>query len=550
MNTKNKNYFPDLVKQEFTVPQPNIHWYTDYSEIIIDKNNKFHLFFLIDGCYNEIIKIAISHNKIICATDTIRRIEATLKERRIVSIKEPKLIVHSDRGTQFSSKAYLQFTEKCRENFTPSMSPMCSPTHNAVVERFIRTFKGLKFSSNEFEIDNQNIEGFLTKYLKNEEFQINKKIKMDFIRKVLLKYVDFYNKEKKTLKAPQGAIINNHIFNETKDFLTEPKYIQSYSLHSAIHDKRRDEIENYKSQLITVWNEISEALPDNISFSEAKPILLIKLRTIESKIDNQYILSLDTKRDTEDLIDGQQNLIEGQKLTMTAIGQVGVAIKELQLEIQQLKQKKKIKVEKIQLRDPIYENNYEIFMNGAGLSIVKKLKNVRVAQLKIIYTLLFFLGLRINEIKSLTKNDLILAIETAEINVIHTKTGSCQKHVLPYIAKKKLADLLPEIFLLFDTYGFEFLGNSKRFSGETFSNDNFIRFINSDINAICSHYSILDKFSSHSFRVGYITKLLRTVPVQKVASIIGHKDIDSTMSYQRYIINKVEIQELLKSSFE
>lgn len=55
---------------------------------------------------------------------------------------------------------------------------------------------------------------------------------------------------------------------------------------------------------------------------------------------------------------------------------------------------------------------------------------------------------------------------------------------------------------------------------------------------------------SHSVRVGFITKFLKTVPLQKVSSIIGHQKIESTMSYQRYVINKEEIQEILKKSFE
>ena len=69
------------------------------------------------------------------------------------------------------------------------------------------------------------------------------------------------------------------------------------------------------------------------------------------------------------------------------------------------------------------------------------------------------------------------------------------------------------------------------------------------MSAVCKKYQLLENFKSHSFRVGYITKLLRTLPVQKVAAIIGHKDTESTMSYQRYVVNKEEIQQLLKDSF-
>ena len=109
MNAKNikmKNYFADLVQQEFLVPQPNLHWYIDYSEIVIDPKKKIYFLILIDGCYNQIIKTNVAINKPISVTDTVRRIESALKERRIpeqLEKIEPDFIIHSDRGSQFTS---------------------------------------------------------------------------------------------------------------------------------------------------------------------------------------------------------------------------------------------------------------------------------------------------------------------------------------------------------------------------------------------------------------------------------------------------------------
>lgn len=122
--------------------------------------------------------------------------------------------------------------------------------------------------------------------------------------------------------------------------------------------------------------------------------------------------------------------------------------------------------------------------------------------------------------------------------------------MLAEAGKIKLNELSPEIDLVFDQFQFEYLGGSKPFSSQTYNNTNFIRFVNDDMFATCKKYEILENFQSHSFRIGFITKLLKTVPVQKVSSIIGHQNIESTMSYQRYVINKEEIQEILKKSFE
>lgn len=43
-----------------------------------------------------------------------------------------------------------------------------------------------------------------------------------------------------------------------------------------------------------------------------------------------------------------------------------------------------------------------------------------------------------------------------------------------------------------------------------------------------------------------ITNLLKVASVHKVAEIIGHDDIRSTMQYQRYALSKDEIKNLLK----
>jgi integrase len=528
-----KKYYPDLVQQEYELAQPDIHWYCDFSEINIKENNKLHLFLVIDGCYNEILKFSISKSKQ-SSTDTIRILESAIKERRIEEEwnGEPKLIIHSDRGSQFTSDNYFLFTNKYKKRFRPSMSPMASPKHNAVMERFIRTFKNLKINNK-----SQNLLDDINTMYQTGKDDIKE------IRKLILEYVEFYNEKKKTEKAPKGANFSFKVFQEGKEFVTEPLFTQGYSEYSMRQDLRRVEINKYKDEVFHIWSEINEVLPENVSFLEAKPVLLSKLRVIETKVDEQYQISLNTQLNTEEIIDGQ-------KITMSAIGQVASALELLRNEVQELKGKRPLKKgNKIQLRDAIYHSHYEFFMIGAGQGAVR-IKTARTAQLRIIYTLLYHLGLRLNETKMLTKKDIILAVQTGELNIIHTKTNTCQKHILPIIGKQRLAKLRPEIELIFDTYGFEFLGNSRCFSTDVFNEFNFIRLVNEDMILTCKNFKIISNFSSHSFRVGYITKLLKTMSVQKVASIIGHRDIESTMSYQRYIINKEEIQESLKEAFQ
>ena len=62
-----------------------------------------------------------------------------------------KLIIHSDRGTQFSSKTYNNFTKKYEKYFVPSMARENTPTDNSVAERFMRTFKQHKIYNTTIE---------------------------------------------------------------------------------------------------------------------------------------------------------------------------------------------------------------------------------------------------------------------------------------------------------------------------------------------------------------------------------------------------------------
>jgi site-specific recombinase XerD len=71
-----------------------------------------------------------------------------------------------------------------------------------------------------------------------------------------------------------------------------------------------------------------------------------------------------------------------------------------------------------------------------------------------------------------------------------------------------------------------------------------LRIVNEDLANSCKLCGIRENIKSHSFRVSVISKLLQVTTVQNVASIVGHRDIRSTMCYDRYRLSKVAIQEI------
>jgi len=72
-----------------------------------------------------------------------------------------------------------------------------------------------------------------------------------------------------------------------------------------------------------------------------------------------------------------------------------------------------------------------------------------------------------------------------------------------------------------------------------------VRLINSDLRTTYEIGNIPYNIKSHSFRINMISSLLKNTSVQHAAQIIGHNNIKSTMSYQRYALSKEEIQKLL-----
>jgi len=205
-------------------------------------------------------------------------------------------------------------------------------------------------------------------------------------------------------------------------------------------------------------------------------------------------------------------IIQAEKLNKIITGNTTMKIEMLDSkkdEVQELKSDENQKDTKTLFVGRIEKDDYDYFMKSAGESIEKKLKAVRTAQFKIIYTLLYFCAVNLHELIQLTKDDLVKAIQTGDLNIYDPETNICTPYTLSEDGNKSLTKLAPEIELIFDLHGFQFLGNSKIFSDKTFSPRNFIRFVDDDIKKTCEKYQ-LRKLNHNSFRIGTLSKKLGT----------------------------------------
>ena len=63
---------------------------------------------------------------------------------------------------------------------------------------------------------------------------------------------------------------------------------------------------------------------------------------------------------------------------------------------------------------------FQVYFTAAG-STAKYKQDLKCAQLKVAYTLLFYTGLRVNEIRFFQEQDILNAIQTSQFTVVHFK---------------------------------------------------------------------------------------------------------------------------------
>ena len=126
--------FENKIRQDFTADQINQKWCTDFTYLFL-KNHEVR--------YN--CSILDLHDRSVVASITDRNITSDLAIRTLQKAlaSQPtitgELILHSDQGSQYTSKAFTDFCEEV--NVTQSMSKAGYPYDNAPMERYFNTLK-------------------------------------------------------------------------------------------------------------------------------------------------------------------------------------------------------------------------------------------------------------------------------------------------------------------------------------------------------------------------------------------------------------------------
>jgi integrase len=116
---------------------------------------------------------------------------------------------------------------------------------------------------------------------------------------------------------------------------------------------------------------------------------------------------------------------------------------------------------------------------------------------------------------------------------------------------------LNELDKIQDDINFIFIENKFIYLSATLKNPNkpmlptsWVRSINKTLSIINKHYNCSLVLKSHSFRVGFVTRLLKLTDIQKAAEIVGHKSLDTTKRYTRYLSDSYKTKEILEKAFQ
>ena len=126
--------FENKLNQDFRADKANQKWCTDFTYLYLHNG---------DVRYN--CSILDLHDRSIVASITDRHITSDLAIRTLRKALDSqpaingKLILHSDQGSQYTSKAFVEFCESV--HVTQSMSKAGYPYDNAPMERYFNTLK-------------------------------------------------------------------------------------------------------------------------------------------------------------------------------------------------------------------------------------------------------------------------------------------------------------------------------------------------------------------------------------------------------------------------
>ena len=141
------------------------------------------------------------------------------------------------------------------------------------------------------------------------------------------------------------------------------------------------------------------------------------------------------------------------------------------------------------------------------------------------FTILFFTGLRLNEVQELKIIDIKNLLQNGNVKIDISKTSTQRKLYLTNSFQKELLKLFD--FTIEDDENRIISKGSNKNKKTSINKIVFIQQVNKTIKEILG-----EGFSSHSFRQGLITEMgSKSINIKIISQFVGHKNISTTMGY-------------------
>ena len=138
--------FENKLCQDFHADKPNQKWCTDFTYLFL-KNRDVRYNCAIIDLYDRSVVASIT-DRHITSDLAIRTLQKALESQHL---SKGDLLLHSDQGSQYTSKAFIEFCESV--HVTQSMSKAGYPYDNAPMERYFNTLKNECTNLYEFQTE-------------------------------------------------------------------------------------------------------------------------------------------------------------------------------------------------------------------------------------------------------------------------------------------------------------------------------------------------------------------------------------------------------------
>ncbi len=140
--------FENRLRQDFHADKPNQKWCTDFTYLFL-KTGKVRYNCTIIDLYDRSVIASITDQHI-TSDLAIRTLKKALDSQHL---SKDGLILHSDQGSQYTSKAFVEFCESA--HVSQSMSKAGYPYDNTPMERYFNTLKNECTNLYEFRTDEE-----------------------------------------------------------------------------------------------------------------------------------------------------------------------------------------------------------------------------------------------------------------------------------------------------------------------------------------------------------------------------------------------------------